>query len=107
MPKIRVLIVDDAVVFRRLVAEELSADPAIEVVGTAANGKIALALLNPAQRALGPIYLAQLQGAVIGAPLPLGQSLMIAWPQIVGLIAGMIILFTIGYIVFQRQEVRA
>ncbi|HJZ54258.1 MAG TPA: chemotaxis response regulator protein-glutamate methylesterase [Gemmataceae bacterium] len=46
MSKIRVLIVDDAVVFRRLVAEELSADPAIEVVGTAANGKIALARLT-------------------------------------------------------------
>jgi two-component system chemotaxis response regulator CheB len=43
--KIRVLIVDDAVVFRRLVADELSADPALEVVGTAANGRIALARL--------------------------------------------------------------
>ena len=45
MPKIRVLIVDDSVVIRRMVADELSADPAIEVVGTAANGKIALARL--------------------------------------------------------------
>jgi two-component system chemotaxis response regulator CheB len=45
MPKIRVLIVDDAVVFRRLVAEELNKDPALEVVGTAANGRIALARL--------------------------------------------------------------
>ena len=43
--KIRVLVVDDAVVFRRLVADELAADPAIEVVGTAANGRIALAKL--------------------------------------------------------------
>jgi two-component system chemotaxis response regulator CheB len=43
--KIRVLIVDDAVVFRRLVADELSADPALEVVGTAANGRLALAKL--------------------------------------------------------------
>ncbi|QJW93616.1 protein-glutamate methylesterase/protein-glutamine glutaminase [Frigoriglobus tundricola] len=43
MSKIRVLIVDDAVVLRRLLAEELAADPALEVVGTAANGKIALA----------------------------------------------------------------
>ncbi len=43
MPKIRVLVVDDAVVFRRLVSDELSRDPALEVVGTAANGKIALA----------------------------------------------------------------
>jgi two-component system chemotaxis response regulator CheB len=43
MPKIRVLVVDDAVVVRRLVAEELSRDPALEVAGTAANGRIALA----------------------------------------------------------------
>ena len=39
--------------------------------------------------------------------MPLGESLMIAWPQIVGLIAGTILLFVTGYIVFQRQEVRA
>lgn len=43
MPKIRVLVVDDSVVFRRLVSDELAADPALEVVGTAANGRIALA----------------------------------------------------------------
>jgi two-component system chemotaxis response regulator CheB len=45
VPKIRVLVADDAVVFRRMVADELAADPAIEVVGTAANGRIALAKL--------------------------------------------------------------
>lgn len=45
MPKIRILVVDDAVVFRRVVADELNADPALEVVATAANGKIALAKL--------------------------------------------------------------
>ncbi len=42
MQKIRVLIVDDSVVVRRIVSDELSADPMIEVVGTAANGRIAL-----------------------------------------------------------------
>jgi two-component system chemotaxis response regulator CheB len=42
MQKFRILVVDDAVVFRRLVAEELNKDPALEVVGTAANGRIAL-----------------------------------------------------------------
>jgi two-component system chemotaxis response regulator CheB len=46
VPKIRVLIVDDAVVFRRLVADELARDPALEVVGTAANGRIALAKMS-------------------------------------------------------------
>src|SRR5262245_23064816 len=45
MPRIRVLVVDDAVVFRRLLTEELNNDPALEVVGTAANGRIALAML--------------------------------------------------------------
>jgi ABC-2 type transport system permease protein len=44
---------------------------------------------------------------VIGSPLPLGQSLLIAWPQLVSLIAGTILLFVVGYIVLQRQEVRA
>lgn len=42
MPKIRVLVVDDAVVVRRMITEVLSRDPQIEVVGVAANGKIAL-----------------------------------------------------------------
>lgn len=42
MPKIRVLVVDDSVVFRRLLSDTLSSDPALEVVGTAAHGRIAL-----------------------------------------------------------------
>jgi len=42
MPRIRVLIVDDAVVIRRMITEALGSDPEIEVVGAAANGKIAL-----------------------------------------------------------------
>jgi two-component system chemotaxis response regulator CheB len=45
MSKIRVLVVDDAVVIRRLLTEELGRDPALEVVGAAANGKIALTKL--------------------------------------------------------------
>ena len=32
---------------------------------------------------------------------------MIAWPQTVGMIARAIMLFVIGYVIFQRQEVRA
>ena len=43
MHKARVLIVDDSTVIRRLLSEALAGDPAIEVVGTAANGRIALA----------------------------------------------------------------
>jgi ABC-2 type transport system permease protein len=70
-------------------------------------GEVVLAILNPTTRTLGPMYLSQLQGAVLGAPMPLGESLIIAWPQMVGLIASTILLFVAGYVIFQRQEVRA
>jgi ABC-2 type transport system permease protein len=43
----------------------------------------------------------------MGSPLPLWDSVMVAWPQIVGLIAATIIFFVGGYVAFQRQEVRA
>ncbi|MGD1101565.1 MAG: chemotaxis response regulator protein-glutamate methylesterase [Terriglobia bacterium] len=43
MPKIRILVVDDSVVVRRMVSDALASDPQLEVVGAAANGKIALA----------------------------------------------------------------
>ena len=46
MNPIRVMVVDDSVVVRKIVTDVLSADPDIEVVGTAVNGKIALAKLG-------------------------------------------------------------
>jgi len=70
-------------------------------------GESVLAILHPATRTLGPVYLDQLQGALVGSPLSLAESVMVAWPQIVGMIAGSILLFVAGYVVFQRQEVRA
>ncbi len=42
MQKIRVLVVDDSTVMRRLLSDALASDPALEVVGTAPNGRIAL-----------------------------------------------------------------
>ncbi len=69
--------------------------------------EIALALLHPATRALGPVFLSQLQGALLGNPLPVSQSFLLVWPQFTGLIAAMILFFVLGYILFQRQEIRA
>jgi two-component system chemotaxis response regulator CheB len=43
---IRVMVVDDSVVVRKIVTDVLSADPDIEVVGTAVNGRIAVAKLE-------------------------------------------------------------
>jgi len=42
MRRIRVMVVDDVSIVRRLVSNALGADPVIEVVGTASNGKEAL-----------------------------------------------------------------
>jgi two-component system chemotaxis response regulator CheB len=42
MTRTRVLIVDDAVVVRRVLSTVISEDPDLEVVGTAANGRLAL-----------------------------------------------------------------
>jgi ABC-2 type transport system permease protein len=40
-------------------------------------------------------------------PLSLGQSLMVIWPYMVGLISLSSICFGINYVVFMKQEVRA
>jgi two-component system chemotaxis response regulator CheB len=49
MQKIRVMLVDDSVVIRRMLSEILAADPDIEVAGTAGNGRIALQKLTQIQ----------------------------------------------------------
>ncbi len=67
----------------------------------------AMALLNPSTRTFGLVMMSQLQGMVRGAPLPLSQSLLLIWPQLACLIAGLLVLFTMAYVAFQRQEVRA
>jgi ABC-2 type transport system permease protein len=69
--------------------------------------EIVLALLNPEVRALGPVFITQLEGAVLGTPLPVGQSLLLAWPQFTGMLAALLVLFAGTYVLFQRQEVRA
>ena len=43
MPPIRILIVDDSVVIRKVLTDALAGDPAVEVAGTASDGRLALA----------------------------------------------------------------
>lgn len=69
--------------------------------------EITLALLRPTVRAMGLVLPIQLEGAVLGTPLPLSQSLLLIWPQLTGLVAATIMLFALGYVLFQRQEIRA
>jgi ABC-2 type transport system permease protein len=68
-------------------------------------GEAVVAMLNPDAQSMTTL-LAQFQGR-IGSPLPFDQSIIQAWPQMVSLLAGMILLYVVGYVVFQRQEVRA
>ncbi len=76
-------------------------------------GEIVGVLLDPSVRSTQQPLLASLglvlvqPGSVPGAPLPLLQSFLVVWPQIVGMIASAILLFVVGYVIFQRQEVRA
>ena len=65
-----------------------------------------IAFLNPATRSLGLVLQSQMQGAISG-PLPFSESMALVWPQVTGLLASVIGLFTVAYVMFQRQEVRA
>ena len=42
MARARILVVDDSAVFRRALSDAFAGDPALEVVGTASNGRLAL-----------------------------------------------------------------
>jgi ABC-2 type transport system permease protein len=80
-----------SVLFSEIVA--VVVDPAVRSTQQSMLSALGLALIE--------------RGAVPDAPIPLLQSVLIVWPQIVGLVAGTILLFVVAYIVFQRQEVRA
>ena len=63
-------------------------------------------LLMPSIRSLGPVTMEQMSGA-IPSPLPFGQSLMIVWPQVCGLIAATMVCFALSYYLFMRREIRS
>jgi ABC-2 type transport system permease protein len=66
-------------------------------------------LLVPSVRSLSPLGLVMLQqspGAIAGT-LPLGQSLLLIWPQLTGLIAATVVCFGLSYVLFMRQEIRS
>jgi two-component system, chemotaxis family, protein-glutamate methylesterase/glutaminase len=46
MPPIRILIVDDSVVIRKVLSDALASDPTVTVAGTASDGRIALAKIT-------------------------------------------------------------
>jgi ABC-2 type transport system permease protein len=67
------------------------------------------AVLSPNLQSLGLGQLLMLQNDQhsLVTELPVMESLLVAWPQIIGLIALTVICFGIAYYVFMREEIRA
>ncbi len=63
-------------------------------------------IMNPGVRTVNVITMESLSGAISGY-LSLGQSILLVWPHLAGLIALMLGAFTGSYICFMRQEIRA
>jgi ABC-2 type transport system permease protein len=67
-------------------------------------------LLNPTYRTVGvilPSQAAQLQSGGLAGVLPIDQSLLLVWPQVVALVGLTVACFAGAYVLFLRQEVRA
>ncbi len=65
-------------------------------------------LLDPTVQTVGIVPISvQTDQRAIPSVLPLDQSLLLAWPQIVALASLTVVCFGVGYVAFMRQEVRA
>lgn len=64
-------------------------------------------LLVPTVRTLGPIITVEQASRAIASPLPLGQSLLLVWPQLTCLVAAAFIIFGLSYVLFMKQEIRS
>jgi len=65
-----------------------------------------ITLLVPGVRALG--FVTETVAAwMLPNPLSLGQSLLVAWPHLVSLLALTVVCFAISYIRFMREEIRS
>jgi len=64
-----------------------------------------LPILVPTYRGLSILVLLT-QPGIPTSPLPLGQSLLVGWPQLVGLLALTSVCFAAAYLLFMRREIR-
>ena len=63
-------------------------------------------ILMPSVRSLGPLTMEQVHGTIPG-PLPVGQSILLVWPQVISLFAGTVLCFVFSYIPFMKREIRS
>jgi ABC-2 type transport system permease protein len=64
-------------------------------------------LLDPAARTVSSFLLASQVDRAVASTLPLEQSLLLVWVQVVGIVALTVVTFAVAYVLFMRQEVRA
>ncbi len=66
------------------------------------------AILVPIMGSTSPtMMMIGIYSGLMPSPLPLSQSLMLVWPQLVGLVALSAICFAVAYIKFMREEIRS
>lgn len=63
-------------------------------------------LLIPSVRHIGPMMMGDKIGS-LPTPIPLGQSIMVIWPQLTALLAAAACFFALTYRRFMKQEVRS
>jgi len=97
----------NATVDQQIANTELQLDLARVSPGTLYS-EAAAYLLDPTVQTVGIVPVAQqTDNRAIPSILPIDQSLLLAWPQVVALVALTVVCFGLGYIAFMRQEVRA
>jgi ABC-2 type transport system permease protein len=64
-------------------------------------------ILDPSARTTSSILLAAQVDRAVASVLPLTQSLLLVWIQVVAIVALTVISFAVAYVLFMRQEVRA
>lgn len=78
----------------------------LQVIPNEMFSQVTSALLVPSVRSVGPLSVVEMQGAVPGV-LPTGQSILIVWPQLTGLLALTMVCFLFSYRSFMRREIRS
>ena len=70
-------------------------------------GEATTVLLLPIWRGAGLLTAGEELQYMLLNPLSLGQSMLIVWPHIIGLIGITAVCFAVSYVLFMRQEIRA
>jgi ABC-2 type transport system permease protein len=64
-------------------------------------------ILDPSARTVSSFLLSSQVDRAVASTLPLDQSLLLVWVQVVGIVALTVLSFAAAYVLFMRQEVRA